>query len=99
MLDSWVGKIRWKRERLPTSVFLGFPGASAGKESAHNAGDLGLIPGLGGYPGEWNVNPYAVHGVSKSQTLLSDFHFHFSELLAYLNKTMSLTYVTYSHVL
>ena len=31
---------------LPTQVFLGFPGGSAGKESACNAGDLGLIPGL-----------------------------------------------------
>ena len=27
-------------------MFLGFPGGSAGKESACNAGDLGLIPGL-----------------------------------------------------
>ena len=26
--DSWVGKIRWKRDRLPTPVFLGFPGGS-----------------------------------------------------------------------
>ena len=32
---------------LSTSVFLGFPGGSEGKESACNAGDLGLIPGLG----------------------------------------------------
>ena len=30
---------------------LGFPGSSAGKESACNAGDLGLIPGLGRFPG------------------------------------------------
>ena len=29
------------RDRLPTPVFLGFPGGSAGKESACNAGDLG----------------------------------------------------------
>ena len=28
-----VGKIRWRRDRLPTPVFLGFPGGSAGKES------------------------------------------------------------------
>ena len=27
--------------RLPTSVFLGFPGGSDGKESTCNAGDLG----------------------------------------------------------
>ena len=34
-------------------VFLGgFPCGSAGKESTHNAGDLGLIPGLGRSPGE-----------------------------------------------
>ena len=30
----------------------GFPGSSAGKESAYNAGDLGLIPGLGRSAGE-----------------------------------------------
>ena len=34
----------WRRDRLPTPVFLGFPGISSGKESIHNAGDLGLIP-------------------------------------------------------
>ena len=44
-LDSWVGKIPWKRDRLPTPVFLGFPCGSAGKESAYNVGDLGSIPG------------------------------------------------------
>ena len=31
---------------------MGFPGGSAGKESACNAGDLGAIPGLGRSPGE-----------------------------------------------
>ena len=49
--DSWVGKIHWRRDRLPTSVFLGFPCGSAGKESACNAGDLGSIPRVGRYPG------------------------------------------------
>ena len=43
--DSWVGKICWRRDRLPTPVFLGFPGDSAGKESACNVRDLGLTPG------------------------------------------------------
>ena len=32
--------------------FMGFPGGSAGKESACNVGDLDLIPGLGRSPGE-----------------------------------------------
>ena len=35
----------------------GFPGGSDGKESACNARDLGLIPGLGRSPGEGNGNP------------------------------------------
>ena len=45
--DSWVREIPWRRDRLPTPVFLDFPGDSAGKESTRNAGDLGSIPGLG----------------------------------------------------
>ena len=88
LFDSWAEKIPWRRHRLPTPVFFGFPGGSAGKESAHNVGDLGLIPGLGRSPGEGKGYPlqysglensmdYLVHGVAKSQTQLSDFHFHF----------------------
>ena len=49
-LDSWVGKTPWRRDRLPTPVFLGFLGGSGGKEFAFSAGDLGLIPGLGRSP-------------------------------------------------
>ena len=41
--NSWVGKIRWRRDRLPTPIFLEFPGGSAGKESSCNAGALGSI--------------------------------------------------------
>ena len=64
----------------------GFSGGSDNKESACNAGDLGLIPVLGRYPGEGN-NPFqysclenstdrgawraTVHGVTKNQTQLS----------------------------
>ena len=68
------------------STFMGFPSGSAGKESACNVGDLGLIPGLGRSPGEGNAYPLQysglenatdsiVHGVAKSWTQLSDFHF------------------------
>ena len=75
-----------EKESLPTPVFLGFPCGSAGKESACNAGDLGSVPGLGRPPGEGKVYPLQysglensmdciVHGVAKSQTWLSDFHF------------------------
>ena len=61
-------------------------GGSDGKESACNTGDLGLIPGLGRSPREWKGYPLQysglensmdcrVHGVAKSQTQLSDFHY------------------------
>ena len=38
VVQFWVGKICWRRDRLPTPVFLGFACGSAGKESACNAG-------------------------------------------------------------
>ena len=57
---------------------MGFPGGSAGKESACHAGELGSIPGLGrsgegkGYPlqysGPENSMGCIVSGVAKSQT-------------------------------
>ena len=42
---------------LPTPVFLGFPGGSAGKESVCNAGDPSLIPGLERSSGEGKGYP------------------------------------------
>ena len=74
------------RDSLPSPVFLGFPGGSAGKEPACNAGDVGSIPGLGRSPGEGKGYPLQysglensmdciTHGVPKTWTRLSDFHF------------------------
>ena len=63
---------------------MGFSDSSVGKESAGNAGDLGLIPGLGrsrgegkGYPLFWpgEFHRLCTLGVAKSRTPLSDFHF------------------------
>ena len=84
---------------LPTPVFLGFPCGSTGKESACNAGDLGSIAGLGRSPGEGKGYPlrysgleYSMgckaHGVAKSQTRLSSFHFHFTFLLTQTVKNL-----------
>ena len=58
-----IRKIRWRRDRLLTPVFLGFPGGSAGRESACNVGDLGLIPWLGRPPGEGNSYPLQYSGL------------------------------------
>ena len=68
-------------------VFMGFPGGSSGKESTCNAGDLGLIPGLGTSPGEGKGYPLQyscledpmdrgtwramVHGVVKGQNAIT----------------------------
>ena len=47
----------WRRDRLPTPVFLGFPGGSDSKEFICNVGDLGSIPGLGRFAGGGHGNP------------------------------------------
>ena len=70
-------------------LFIGvkvFPCGSVGKQPACNAEHLGSIPGLGRSPGEGKGCPLqhsglensmdcTVHGVTKSQTRLSNFHF------------------------
>ena len=72
------------------------PGSSDGKESACNAGDLGLIPELGRSPGEGNDYPLqysclensmdigawraTVVGVAKSWSRLSDFELPASKI-------------------
>ena len=43
---------------LYTKEFVGFPQSLVGKESACNAGDLCLIPGLGRTPREGNGNSF-----------------------------------------
>ena len=71
-----------------TVYVMGLPSGSDGIESACNAGDTVLIPGLGRSPGEGNGNPLqysclensmdrgawqaVVHGVAKNQTRLRD---------------------------
>ena len=61
MRETWIRSLGQEdppeRDRLPTPVFLGLPGGSAGKESGCNVGDLGLIPGLGRFPGGGHSNP------------------------------------------
>ena len=66
--DSWVGKICWRKDRLPTTVFLGFLCGSAGKEFAYNVGDLGSIPGLGRYPGEGKGYQLQFSGLENSDS-------------------------------
>ena len=86
-VQSLCQEVPLERDRLPTPVFLSFPSGSDGKEYACNAGDLGSTPGLRRSPGGGHGNPLqysglenpmdrgwraTVHGVTKSQTGLSD---------------------------
>ena len=51
---------------LQNQTQKGFPGGSAGKESACNAGDLGSIHGLGRFSGEGNGSPLQYSGLENS---------------------------------
>ena len=75
---------------------MGFPCGSADKESACSVGDLGLIPGLGrspeegqGYPLQYsgleNSMDCIDHGVTKSWTQLSNFHYFHDMSKHYFN--------------
>ena len=88
--------------RICAHIWLGFPGGSAGKESACNAGDLGSITESGISPGKENSYPLhysglensmdcIVHGITKSQTRLNDFHSH---LLLHTKNIINLEPVT-----
>ena len=83
--SPWDRKDLDMTQQLSLSLW-GFPDSSVGKEAACNAGDPSLMAGLGrstgegkGYPLQYsgleNSMDYIVHGVAKSQTWLSNFHF------------------------
>ena len=61
---------RWRRDRLPTPIFLGFPCGSAGQESACNMGDVGSIPGLERSPGEVKDYPLQYSGLENSMNCI-----------------------------
>ena len=64
-------KIPWRRDRLPTPVFLAFPCGSTGKESTCNAGDMDSIPGLGRCHGVWKGYPLWYSGLENSMDCIS----------------------------
>ena len=86
-----MGYVFIRQNKYTVNSPLGFPGSSNGKESGCNAGDLGLISGLGRSLGEGNGTPLqyscldnpmdggpwqsTAHRVTKSWTRLSDFTF------------------------
>jgi len=57
--EYWVRKIPWRRDRLATPVFLGFPCGSDGKESTCNAEDPSPVPGW-----RWQTTPAFLPGES-----------------------------------
>ena len=96
-LEAWVlslvGKLPWRRERLPIPVFLGSPCGSSGKEYACNTGDLEtwvwslgreapLEKGKATYSSvlAWRSPRTLQSMIAKNQTRLSDFHFSYMYL-------------------
>ena len=87
--NSLVGDICWRKDRLTTLAFVGFPCGLSVNDSTCNVGDLGLIPGLERFLGEgkpthssilaWRI-PWTIQsrGVAKSLTWLDNFHFYFT---------------------
>ena len=91
----WIPQARileWVVINISQTHIYGVSGASDDKESACNAGELGLIPESGRSPGEGNGDPIQYsclensmdirawqaifYGVAKSQTQLSKQYFH-----------------------
>ena len=88
-------------------LFWRFPGGSDGREYTWNVGDPGSIPGSGISPGEGNGNPLQysclensmdrgawwaiVYRITKSQTRLSNYHFHFHSLFSIINLDITIS--------
>ena len=73
--DSLVGKLPQRRDRLPTSIFLGFPGGSVGNNLLANAVDMGSIPDPGRFPwrGKWKSTPVFLPGNCHGQRGLAGY--------------------------
>ena len=92
--SPWKGLPLCGWSTFPLFFCLGFPAGSVVKNlpaSAGDARDMGSIPGSGRSPGEGKGNPFqysgqenSVHGVAKSRTRLSNFHFHTFKLYIYI---------------
>ena len=87
---SLASQCRCPKNRLLYVFLIYYPALGASlvaqmvKESACNAGDPGLIPGLGRSLGEGNGYPLQYSGlVTKSRKRQSDFHFHIKILLVH----------------
>ena len=94
---------------FPYCLYSGFPGGSDGKASTCNAGDLSSIPGLGRSPEEGtgcplrcsgleNLMELIVHGVAKSWTQLSEFHFTYQCLTYFICCLFTWVYLS-SHII
>ena len=66
----WMAFHYFKNSFFPVISLVVFPGSSAGKESACNAGDASSIPGSGSSPGEWIGYPFQCSWASLMAQLL-----------------------------
>ena len=81
----------WRRDSLPSPIFLGFPDGSDGRKSTCNVGDLSSIPGLGRYPGEGKGYPLQYYGLENSMHgLCSPWNCKESDMTEQLSLSLSL---------
>ena len=90
------GEDSWRRDELPTPVFLGFPRGSAGKESTCHVGDLGSIPELGRSPGKGKGYPLQYSGLGNSMDYIAN---EVAESDTTEQLSLSLLYLIYNVVL
>ena len=88
--SSWITVSIWKPGLLCVSrITWGFPCGSAGKESACNAGDLGLIPGLGRFPWRRERLPIPVFWPGELHRLYSPWGRKESDTTEWLSLSLS----------
>ena len=73
----------WKylhQKKMIKPMNKGFPDGSDGKECACNAGDVGLIPGLGGSPGEGMATHFSILAWTDQGSLKLESGFQFRRI-------------------
>ena len=103
LVDSWVSKLPWRRDRLPTPVFSGFPGASDSKRTCLQCRRPEFGPCVGRIPWRraWQTTPVFLPGECHGQRSLADYSpwgDKESDTTEQLSIAQMYIYITYTHI-